>query len=44
MNVSIGNEVGYSIRFENRVRDNTEIIFFTDGKLLKELMKDPELK
>lgn len=44
MDVSLGHEVGYSIRFENRVRDTTKIIFYTDGKLLKEFIKDPLLK
>lgn len=44
MNVKLGNEVGYSIRFENKMNENTIISFFTDGKLLKELVKDPEMK
>lgn len=43
MNVNLGQEVGYSIRFENRVSENTLITFFTDGKLLQELNWDPEL-
>lgn len=44
MNVKLGNEVGYSIRFENRMNESSIIKFFTDGKLLMELIKDPELK
>ena len=44
MQVKLGNEVGYSIRFENKTNDLTKIKFFTDGKLLKEFMNDPELK
>lgn len=43
MNINLGQEVGYSIRFENRVSENTLITFFTDGKLLQELNRDPEL-
>ena len=39
----LGNEVGYSIRFEDVFGSKTRIKFMTDGVLLKELMKNPLL-
>ena len=39
----LGEDVGYSIRFEDRTCDKTKVKFVTDGVLLRELMTDPEL-
>lgn len=39
MNLHDG-QVGYQIRFEGNVKDNTRIKFMTDGVLLKEVQKD----
>ncbi|KAI5071455.1 hypothetical protein GOP47_0013706 [Adiantum capillus-veneris] len=44
MNVRLGEEVGYSIRFEDRTSDKTQIKYLTDGCLLRELLSDSELK
>jgi HrpA-like RNA helicase len=30
----LGTTVGYSIRFDKKMDDDTKIIFYTDGKLL----------
>ena len=40
----IGQEVGYSIRFDDKFSNATKIKFVTDGVLLRECMGDPELK
>lgn len=44
MNVVLGNEVGYSIRFEDKTNDKTILKYMTDGMLLREVLVDPELK
>lgn len=43
MDVNLGEEVGYSIRFENRTSDKTILKYMTDGMLLREAMEDHEL-
>ena len=43
MEVQLGKEVGYSIRFEDCTSEKTIIKYMTDGILLRELLKDPEL-
>lgn len=43
MGVKVGNEVGYSIRFEDATSDKTVLKYMTDGMLLRELMTDPDL-
>ncbi|KAH7856408.1 hypothetical protein Vadar_000979 [Vaccinium darrowii] len=44
MGVKLGEEVGYTIRFEDLTdRDSTRIKFLTDGVLLREMMEDPLL-
>ena len=43
MQVKLGHEVGYSIRFEDCTSDKTIIKYMTDGMLLREFMIDPEL-
>lgn len=43
MGVKLGNEVGYSIRFEDCSSDRTVIKYMTDGMLLREFMTEPDL-
>ncbi|KAI9504055.1 P-loop containing nucleoside triphosphate hydrolase protein [Coemansia spiralis] len=40
---SLGQEVGYAIRFEDRTTDKTEIVYMTDGLLFREFMTEPDL-
>lgn len=40
MNVSLGEEVGYSIRFEDCTSPSTVIKYMTDGMLLREALID----
>ncbi|KAF3784984.1 putative pre-mRNA-splicing factor ATP-dependent RNA helicase [Nymphaea thermarum] len=44
MDVSIGEEVGYSIRFEDCSGPKTILKYLTDGMLLREAMSDPFLE
>jgi ATP-dependent RNA helicase DDX35 len=44
MSVPLGQEVGYSIRFEDVTSSKTAIKFLTDGLLLREMLVDPLLK
>ena len=44
MDVELGQEVGYSIRFEAVCSDISVLLFLTDGMLLREAMSDPLLK
>lgn len=39
----LGNEVGYSIRFEDQTSASTRIKFMTDGLLIREALVDPLL-
>ena len=43
MNVKLGKEVGYSIRFENCTSEATKIQYMTDGMLLREILTEPDL-
>lgn len=43
MDVQLGSEVGYSIRFEDCVSDRTLLKYLTDGMLLREAMNCPLL-
>jgi ATP-dependent RNA helicase DHX8/PRP22 len=43
MNVRLGQEVGYSIRFEDCTSPRTQIKYMTDGMLLRECLIDPSL-
>jgi len=43
MDVTLGNEVGYTIRFEDVTSTKTQLKFMTDGMLLREAMTDPTL-
>lgn len=44
MGTKCGDEVGYSIRFEDNTSDKTLIQYMTDGFLLRLLMTDPSLE
>ncbi|XP_055598640.1 ATP-dependent RNA helicase DHX33 [Uranotaenia lowii] len=41
---SLGELVGYSVRFENVTSERTQIKFMTDGTLFREALSDPLLK
>ena len=43
MDVQLGEEVGYNIRFENATSPKTFLCYLTDGMLLREAMNDNEL-
>ena len=43
MGTSIGKKVGYSVRFDEKVSNETKIKYVTDGMLLRESMIDPLL-
>jgi hypothetical protein len=44
MDVTLGEEVGYSIRFEDMTGPKTIMKYMTDGMLLREAMNDHDLK
>lgn len=44
MDVPLGDEVGYTIRFEDRSSQKTQLKYLTDGMLLRESMIDPQLQ
>ena len=44
MGVKLGNEVGYSVRFENKTSDRTKLKYLTDGMLLREFLTEPDLE
>lgn len=43
MDVKLGEEVGYSIRFDNKTSNKTILKYMTDGMLLREAMEDHDL-
>nr|XP_055053012.1 pre-mRNA-splicing factor ATP-dependent RNA helicase DHX16 isoform X1 [Misgurnus anguillicaudatus] len=43
MAVKLGNEVGYSIRFEDCTSERTILKYMTDGMLLREFLTEPDL-
>lgn len=43
MDVHLGEQVGYTIRFEDKSSESTVLRYMTDGMLLREAMKDPML-
>jgi ATP-dependent helicase HrpB len=43
-NCKLGSEVGYQVRFEDRIGGATRIAFVTEGILLRWLQDDPELR
>ena len=40
----LGEQVGFKVRFQDRVRDSTYVKVMTDGMLLAEIQSDPELR
>lgn len=44
MNVKLGEEVGYAIRFEDCTSEKTFIKYMTDGILLRECLGDPDVE
>jgi pre-mRNA-splicing factor ATP-dependent RNA helicase DHX15/PRP43 len=44
MDVKLGEEVGYNIRFEDCSGPKTVLKYLTDGMLLREAMNDPKLE
>ncbi len=42
--VVLGEEVGYSIRFDDKTSEKTKIKYATDGVLIRELMENRDLK
>ena len=44
MNVKLGYEVGYSIRFEDCTSERTVLKYMTDGMLLREFLNEPDLE
>ena len=44
LGVRLGDEVGYQIRFENACGPKTRIKFVTEGILLRQMIRDPQLK
>ncbi len=44
LGTALGDVVGYSVRFDDRVRDGTQVRVMTDGILLAELGRDPQLR
>lgn len=43
LDVTLGNEVGYSVRFDNCTSDKTMLKYMTDGQLLRECMHDNDM-
>lgn len=43
MGSRVGQEVGYSIRFEDCTSDKTVLKYMTDGMLLREFLTEPDL-
>ncbi|BFU21332.1 pre-mRNA-splicing factor ATP-dependent RNA helicase PRP43, putative [Entamoeba histolytica HM-3:IMSS] len=44
MDVQLGEEVGYCVRFDDCRSDKTKLTYMTDGMLLRELMGDPKIQ
>ena len=43
MDVAFGQEVGYTIRFDDKTSERTKLKYMTDGMLQREAMSDPLL-
>ncbi|KAK7200746.1 pre-mRNA splicing factor ATP-dependent RNA helicase [Novymonas esmeraldas] len=43
MDVHLGAQVGYHVRFDSRQCDATRVLYMTDGMLLREAFADPDL-
>ena len=44
LDVKLGHEVGYSIRFEDCTSEKTILKYMTDGMLLREFLSEPDLR
>lgn len=44
LKVKLGHEVGYAVRFDSCYRDDSKIIYLTDGVLQRWLRDDPEME
>lgn len=43
MGTVLGNKVGYTVRFQNKAGDSTNLKYLTDGMLMREILLDPNL-
>jgi ATP-dependent helicase HrpB len=43
-NFTIGREVGYQVRFDNKTSPQTQVIFMSEALLWRSIQKDPQLK
>ena len=41
---TLGHEVGYAVRFDARYRDDTRLLYLTDGVFQRWIQDDPELQ
>ncbi|KAJ3046935.1 DEAH-box ATP-dependent RNA helicase prp22 [Rhizophlyctis rosea] len=44
MGTRMGEEVGYSIRFERKASNKTKLLYMTDGTLLRSCVSDPKIE
>lgn len=44
MGSNVGDKVGYHVRFDDNTSDKTDLVFMTDGILLKKIQYDPLLR
>jgi len=40
----LGEQIGYQVRFENKTKPETKLIFMTEALLARQMLSDPELK
>ncbi len=43
-NYQLGQEVGYQVRFDNKISKESRLIFMTEALLIRKMNQDPELK
>ncbi|EAY00801.1 hypothetical protein TVAG_231410 [Trichomonas vaginalis G3] len=43
MDVKLGDVVGYSVRYDDYVSENTKLVYMTDGLLMREFISDPKI-
>jgi ATP-dependent helicase HrpB len=43
-NLTLGHDIGYQVRFENKTDASTRLIFMTEALLARKILQDPELK
>lgn len=43
MDVALGSVVGYAVRFDSRMSEDTKLVYMTDGLLMKEFITDPDV-